>query len=231
MRPARVVVLLCLLPAALACRAELPGFEELQRSVDALAAQAADQGLSLRLGASWLSALRQRTPLVARHSRGQCQIGYTAYTPGRDYAWLFPALPPAQRRLWLDGVVQHELAHCAEQAEAAGAAGRALAGTGGADGGADGGDGAGPPGRTDPRWHEVLADLAFALHLDRAGAPGEALVRTLAALRAAQGATDPAHDSSRELACYLQQRRGLDLDGPWLATLRTLRARCWQPAG
>lgn len=225
MRPARVVVLLCLLPAALAGRAELPGFDELQRSVDAAAAQAADQGLSLQLGAPWLSALRRRTPLVARHSLGRCQIGYTAYTPGRDYAWLFPALPPAQRRLWLDGVVRHELAHCAEQADAVDASARALAGHAALSGAAD------PAGHTDPRWHEVLADLAFALHLDRAGPPGEALVRTLAALRAAQGGVDPTHDTSRELACYLRLRRGLDLDGPWLATLRTLRARCWQAAG
>ena len=221
LRLAPALLGLLALPWALASRAALPDVEELRQRVEAAAPQAAALGLQLRLDGSGLSALRQRTPLVAQHRPGRCQLDYSAYTPGRDFGWLFPALPAAQRRWWLDGVVQHELAHCAERAAATAAPPEDAATL------ADGARAGSAAERS--RWHEVLADLAFALHLERAGPAGPALVGRLAELRAAQRTLDPAHDTARELACFLALPRPLPADADWLATLRALRARCWQP--
>ena len=41
-------------------------------------------GITLRIGTLWLAALRERAPLVAAFGRGVCQLGYSAFTPGRD---------------------------------------------------------------------------------------------------------------------------------------------------
>jgi len=211
----RCATLLLLLVAAGACRAQMPSSDEMQRATAAAEPTARSNGLVLRTGTLWLAALRERAPLVAAYGRGVCQLGYSAYTPGRDYRWLFPTLTPAQRALWLSGVVHHELAHCAEQAEHAVTAPTALALAEGAPG---------------QRWQEVLGDLAFALHVDREGPQGEALIRLLARLRAEQRAQDPVHDTSAELLCYLQQRPRAEPGAGWLATLQALRARCWQAA-
>ena len=206
-----------LLTLAGACRAQMPSHDEMQRATSAAEPQARSSGIHLRTGTLWLAALRERAPLVAAYGGGVCQLGYSAYTPGRDYQWLFPALPAAQRSLWLAGVVHHELAHCADQAQAPMARGGTLAL---AEGGHVNTHG--------QRWHEVLGDLAFALHVDSASPDGDSLIRQMAALRAAQHVNDPVHDSSRELLCYLQQRHAVSNRLPWLSTLRALRERCWQ---
>lgn len=216
MNPARCLAVLLLILAG-ACRAQMPSHDEMQRATAATEPQARNSGISLRIGTLWLAALRERAPLVAAYGGGVCQLGYSAYTPGRDYQWLFPSLPAAQRSLWLAGVVHHELAHCADQAQAPVASGGTLALAEGGQVKARG-----------QRWHEVLGDLAFALHVDRASADGEPLIRQLAALRAAQHAQDPAHDSSRELLCYLQQRHTVSNKLPWISTLQALRERCWR---
>jgi hypothetical protein len=169
--------------------------------------------MQLRTGTLWLAAVRERAPLVAAYGGGVCQLGYSAYTPGRDYRWLFPSLGSEQRELWLAGVVHHELAHCVEQAAAGTSTGTELALAEGAPG---------------LRWREVLADLAFALHVDQRGPPGAELVRLMARLRASQRLTDAGHDTSAELLCYLQARDQFRPGGTWLARLQAWRQRCWQ---
>lgn len=203
---------LALLVAACLVQAQMPSTDEMARATAAVAEQARQQGMVLRTGTLWLAALRERAPLVAAYGQGVCQLGYSPYTPGRDYRWLFPALTPAQRDAWLTGIVHHELAHCVEQAAQPQSQRGPLAIT------------EGGPGH---RWQEVLADLAFALHMDRASAEGEALVRMLADLRASQRAGDPEHDTSSELRCYLRHRANPPSDEPWLARLQAWRRRCW----
>ena len=193
----------------------MPSTEEMARATRAAEPAALREGISLRMGTLWLAALRERAPMVVAYGRGVCQLGYSTYTPGRDYRWLFPTLDPAQREVWLAGLVQHELAHCREQALLAGPAAAAQALTEGAGG---------------QRWHEVLADLAFALHVDGNSPHGQAMVRQLADLRASQHTLDPAHDSSAELRCYLRQRRAAPPPAPALASLLQWRERCWQSA-
>ena len=75
---------------ASAAQAQLPSAEVLAMAVRATAAQARQAGLALQEGALWRTALRHRKPLVAAHVQGTCHLGYSAYTPGRDYHWLFP---------------------------------------------------------------------------------------------------------------------------------------------
>lgn len=224
MKPLRYGALVLLLSAG-AARAQLPGSDEMAAAFRAAEPQAQRAGLALQPGALWWSALRERSPLVAAYSRGACQLGYVPYSPGRDYRWLFPALPPAQRAAWLAGLVQHELAHCAEQAEAQApdqSQVRAVpdAGPEGADALVAGGRGT--------RWHEVLADLAFALHVDPPGSDtGAQQVALMATLRAQHARQDPAHDTSPELRCYLQQRLHFKPDGVWLQRLQAWRQHCW----
>jgi hypothetical protein len=153
--------------------------------------QAGQMGMVWRTQLLWLEALRQRSPLVAAYHQG-----------------VFPALAPAQRASWLAGMVQHELAHCAEQA--AGAAGS-------------------PATVTSQQQQEVLADLAFALHVDHAGAEGLDLVALLAALRSHQAGVDPTHDTADALRCYQNQRVSFKPEGTWLARLQAWRTRCGQP--
>ena len=75
----------------------------------------------------------------------------------------------------------------------------------------------------------MLADLAFALHVDHAAADGRALIALLADLRASHAAVDPAHDTADALRCYLQQRDRDPPAGDWLTRLRAWRARCSTP--
>lgn len=196
-----------------AAHAQLPSTDELAAAVRATAPQARQAGLALQEGALWRTALHHRTPLVAAHVQGTCHLGYSAYTPGRDYRWLFPTLAPALRARWMAGVVHHELAHCAEQAQA----------TAGSE------NPAGSVGLQGHRRQEVLADLAFALHVDADhDADGAALVVQLAHLRAAHAAQDPSHDTAAALHCYLQQRGQFRPGGAWLAQLQAWRQRCGQ---
>lgn len=196
---------------ASAAQAQFPSTVELAAAVRATVPQARRAGLALQEGALWHTALHHRTPLVAAHVQGTCHLGYSAYTPGRDYRWLFPALEPALRARWMAGVVHHELAHCAEQAEI----------TPGTDKAASG---AGLQGH---RQQEVLADLAFALHVDaHQDADGAALVAHLAHLRASHAVQDPSHNTAAELRCYLQQRGQFRPAGAWLAQLQAWRQRC-----
>lgn len=198
---------------ASAAQAQLPSTDELATAVRAAASQARQAGLALQEGALWRTALHHRTPLVAAHVQGTCHLGFSAYTPGRDYRWLFPALAPALRARWMAGVVHHELAHCAEQAET----------TPGTD------QPAGSVGLQGHRQQEVLADLAFALHVDAdRDADGAALVAQLADLRTAHAMQDPSHNTAAELRCYLQQRGQFRPAGTWLAQLQAWRQRCWQ---
>ena len=198
MKPLRwwaLVALPAVLLAAGPGRAQVPATDEMAAAFRAAEAQARLANLALQPGARWWAAWRERSPLVAGYSRGVCQLGFAPYVPGRDYRWLFPALPAAQRAAWLAGLaglVQHELSHCAEQAAAQAdrqsdrSAGRSANRY--ADRSADrpadaraahdflpaGADER--PGRTadalaaggsGTRWHEVLGDLAFALHVDQ----------------------------------------------------------------
>jgi hypothetical protein len=208
-------LLLPLLAAAGASRAQMPSTEEMVRATASVSPLAQREGVTLRIGTLWLAALRERAPMLAAFGRGVCQLGYSAYTPGRDYRWLFPTLTPPQRETWLVGLVHHELAHCLEQADPTAPPAATQAVTEGAAG---------------QRWHEVLADLAFALHVDGHSPQGEALVRQFAALRAAQHDADPVHDSSAELLCYLRLRGAAAQTAPdaSLAKLQQWRARCWQ---
>lgn len=193
--------------------AQMPSSDEMARATAATEGQARQAGVVLRTGTLWLAALRERAPLLAAYGGGVCQLGYSAYTPGRDYRWLFPSLSPEQREAWLAGVVHHELAHCVEQAQSGAPPTTEYALAEGAAG---------------QRWREVLADLAFALHVTERSPQGEALVRTMASLRAAQRAQDPGHDSAAELLCFLQARGQFSPAGPWLARLQAWRQRCWQ---
>lgn len=197
------------LPAGLAW-AQLPSTTELAAALVASHPQARQSGLTWSTRVLWVEALRQRSPLVAAHHQGVCHLGFSAYTPGRDFRWLFPVLGPAQRAAWLAGVAHHELAHCAEQAAASAA---------------------GQPVHASAWQQEVLADLAFALHVDTHGADGTGLVALLATLRSDQAAADPGHDTGEALRCYLQQRETFQPQGDWLARLQAWRARCSAPQG
>ena len=209
-----------LLPAPLRClmavvalhagsvQAQLPSSPELHAALMESAPLARQAGLVWRTDRLWVEALRQRSPLVVAHIRGECHLGFSAYTPGQDYRWLFPALPPAQRAIWLAGMAQHELAHCADQADAAA-------------------HGSTPTGSA--HQQEVLADLAFALHVDQQDPQGPALVAQLAHLRSSHAERDPVHDTAAALRCYLQQRDQFDPAGDWLTRLRAWRDRCSAP--
>lgn len=188
-------------------QAQLPDATELSAAVSASDAQARQSGLVWRTQLLWIEALRLRSPLVAAHHRGVCHLGYSAYTPGRDYRWLFPALAPPQRAAWLAGMVQHELAHCAEQARA---------------------EATGQPLDTSALQQEVLADLAFALHV-HASADGAALVALLASLRSSQASVDPSHDTADALRCFLRQTDTFQPTGDWLSRLQAWRGHCSTP--
>lgn len=188
-------------------QAQLPDATELSAALASSAAQAHQAGLVWRTHLLWVEALRQRSPLVAAFHQGVCHLGFSAYTPGRDYRWLFPALAPPQRAAWLAGVVHHELAHCAEQA-AASASGQAPTHS--------------------AHQQEVLADLAFALRVD-AGTEGAGLVALLASLRSSQAAADPVHDTAGALHCYLRYRDSFQPAGDWLSRLLAWRRLCGTP--
>lgn len=203
------------LAAPVAAGAALPEADELEAAVQALAPVAAAQGLRLQSGALWHEALRLRTPLVAAYADdGRCLIGYSRYTPGRDYGWLFPDGPPTSRARWLRGAVAHELAHCVQQARARQRTGDsprtpALAGTPAA-----------------PYDDEALADLAFAWQLDG----DAAATATLMGLRAARQAQDPAHDSSAVVRCWLDQRTVIAAGDPrWFDQLLAVLRSCRRP--
>ncbi len=197
-------------------RAQVPGTDDRAAAFRAAEPQARQAALVLQPGALWWAALRERSPLVAAHARGTCPLGFVPCNPGRDYRWLFPVLPTVQREAWLAGLVQHEIAHCAEQAAAPAVPD---AGPAGADALVAGGNGT--------RWQEVLADLAFALHADEPmSESGAQLVGLMASLRARHARQDPTHDTSSALPCYLQQRPHFKPDGPWLQRLQAWRLRC-----
>lgn len=226
--------------------AAMPEAQDMREAAEATAEHARRQGITLVWGSLWEATLRLRTPLVAAHAQGRCHLGYSAYTPGVDYRWLFPALPEAERRLWLQGLIHHELAHCADQARQP--PGRPARPAAAAEGESAAGPLAWPQGQ---REREVLADLAFALHVAPPTAgeaeTGARLVHLLAALRERHAAADPSHDSSVELRCYLRLRQSVvpearpdaapdaaskgapDLaqdKAPWLDQLRAWQARC-----
>ena len=209
MTPIRVLlpVLLVGVPAW----AQLPTEAELAQALDTTHARAAKAGLVWQADALGIEALRLRSPLVVAYAQGACRLGYSAYLPGLDFRWLFPALAPVQRAAWLAGMLHHELAHCAEQATA-----RSITH-----------EPALPIGSQ--RAAEVLGDLAFALHVADAVPEGPDLVALLAQRRGQQAANDPVHDTAVELQCFLQSRGSFKPEGDWLSQLRAWQQHCWQP--
>lgn len=208
----------------------MPSQDEFEAAVQAARPFAAAQGLSLHTDALWHRLLQVRAPLMALRQGNRCLIGYSSYTPGRRFDGLFPALPAAQARLWLDGLIHHELAHCLEDAAPGPAAAQAEA--------------RGPAAPWEPmnlsamRRREARADLAFALHVEHAGAVGQGLVERLMLLRQASAAFDPGHDSTQVLRCYLTHSArgheaapaahsaGAAAAGRWVEALAVWQARC-----
>lgn len=188
--------------------AQMPSAEEFQSAVAAAQPQARALDLKLRTDALWLRALQAQAPMVAALSAGECHIGYNGFTPRTDFSWMFPALPAEQRAAWIGGVIHHELAHCADLQDRRNGA-DALA-----------------TGRDSRRSREVLADLAFALHVTQQVPQGRALVARLAALRAARRNEDPGHDTSAALRCFLAESTPVPAAHSWLATLKAWQAQC-----
>lgn len=206
-----------------------PSQDEFEAAVQAARPFAAAQGLSLHTDALWHRLLQARAPLMALRQGNRCLIGYSSYTPGRRFDGLFPALPAAQARLWLDGLIHHELAHCLEDEPGPAAAQS---------------DARAPAGSLNRmsllalRRREARADLAFALHVENAGGAGQGLVERLMQLRQASAAFDPGHDSTQALRCYLAHpARGQEaaLAAPsagaaaacrWVGVLAVWQARC-----
>ena len=196
-----------------AAAAQMPSPTEFERAVTDARPEALALGLQLRTDALWLRMLQAQTPMMASLGPGTCHIGYTAYNPRADFSTLFPALSPADRAAWLGGFIRHELAHCADMQDTPVTTVAAIE--------------ASNLGHESGPWSEVLADLAFALHVDRHAAQGGLLIERLAALRAERAGADPSHDSSLALRCYLAQRDSASpISGDWLATLRAWRTLC-----
>ena len=222
MRTLRFILLALLTLGGRAAQSQMPSDAEFEQAVAAARPEALRLGMRLHTGTLWLTLLQARTPMMASVSPGVCHIGYTAYPPRAEFSRLFPPLPAPDRVAWLAGFVRHELAHCAEMHSKYAVATSAMA----ADA-ASSGDGP-------QRWGEVLADLAFALHVDRHAPRGVELIERLATLRAERAANDPGHDSSVALRCYLALRGSeTAASTDWLATLQVWRARCAdaEPAG
>ena len=222
----RAALMACSLAAG-GAQAQLPSSAEWDQAVQLARPQAARAGLTLQDGSLWRQALQRRSPLVSAFGQGVCHLGFSPYAPGPGHAWLFPPLPADERALWLGGALRHELAHCADQASAPPPhpGGLLLAGALPAGGPA--------PAPQHSRHAEVLADLAFALHLDADhSARGARLVGLLGRLRAAQATQDPDHDTHQALQCYLAWRGRLRPEGGWLAQLQAWRHHCATgPAG
>ena len=191
--------------------AQMPSAEEFQSAIATAQPQARALGLKLRTDALWLRAVQTQAPMVAALSAGECHIGYNGFSPRTDFSWMFPDLPADQRAAWIGGVIHHELAHCADQQDRRTGA-EALA--------------SGREGRDSRRSREVLADLAFALHVTQQVPQGRALVARLAALRAARRNEDPGHDSSAALHCFLADSTAVPTKHSWPATLKAWQAQC-----
>lgn len=206
----------------------LPSQKLFEQAVQTAAPAARSLGLSLRTDSLWPVLLRQRVPMMAVRQGSTCHIGYSAYTPGQDFRALFPDLTPPQARLWMEGLVHHELTHCASAllslAPAPSVAARAE-----------------PASRTrHAHQQESLADLGFAVHVAQADPQGLMLVARLMQLREERAAQDPVHDSSAALRCFLAGQghdaspaRAEALDQPpssphWLQGLRAWAQRCLQ---
>jgi hypothetical protein len=116
------------------------------------------------------------------------------------FAWLFPTLSDADRKLWLGGLLAHEVTHC-RYAEHAAAAGKATSAA-----------------------REAVADLAFALYVDQQAEAGTSLIEILATLRESQARLDPGHDTHAALRCYLAQRG--TLPASHLRSLDAWKVRC-----
>lgn len=193
-----------------------PAFEA---AVKAAAPAARSLGVTIQTGSLWSVLLRRRVPLLAVRHGSHCHIGYGSYTPGQDFTDFFPPLPAAQARIWLEGLVHHELAHCAQVT--------VVAIDGRASGKGEALDRA--------RRQESMADLGFAAYVEQADAGGLDLVRRLLLVREKRAAVDPQHDTRAALRCYLAHPARLataarhdisDPQGAWLAALRTWAERC-----
>lgn len=206
--------------ATTSAHAQVPTAEAFEAAVHQARPLARSLGLNLHGQTLWLAALRARVPMLALRVGSDCHLGYAAYTPGQDYSWLFPELPPEQRQAWLQGFVQHEVAHCAQQSPHA----AALAG---ANRDADGMEAAASA-RLRARDAEVLADLAFARHQDRVLPADQAdgLIDRLARLRESRRDMDPSHDTSSALDCHRQHPLRHRYDMAWPQHLQALSRGC-----
>jgi hypothetical protein len=193
--------------------AQPPNAAEFEAAVAAAATEARALGLTLRTDARWLRAQYPSVPMLSVLTAGDCHIVFNPHAARGQSASLFPQLPGPQRAAWLGGAVRHELAHCADPQ-----------GAGGSD--------ALATGVTSRRAREVLADLAFALHVVQQSPQGPSLVARLAELRAARRDDDPGHDTSSALNCYLAERHRARRPegaaaGDWLSVARAWRRHCF----
>jgi hypothetical protein len=188
------------LVASTPSHAQVPTEADFEAAVTLARADPGAAEMEIRTDGVAMQQWRERLPLAAWRIGRRCHIGFNPWLANMRFAWLFPALPPAQRKLWLGGLIAHEIAHCrhAEHAAAAGA------------------------GTSVER--EAVADLAFALHVDRDDGSGTALVDRLAVLRETQARLDPGHATHAALRCYLAQRRNSPL--AQLQSIDTWQARC-----
>ena len=212
----------------------LPSNDAFEAAVQAARPVASAQGISLHTDGLWQPLLAARVPLMAWRQGNRCHIGFTSFTPGRRFDGLFPVLPAAQAKVWLDGLVRHELAHCLEGDQPASALQTGALGPMAAWG---------PASLPHQRWREARADLAFAIHVDETGEQGEGLIERLLRFRQASAGHDPAHDSSPVLSCYLTHpARRADIGHAshlgeaaagkgWRATLAVWQVRCPLAAG
>lgn len=181
-------------------RAQVPSEAEFEAALALARTSGPGAGLDIRSDGMALQQWRERLPLAARREGQRCQIGYLPWLASQRFAWLFPALADAERRLWLGGLVAHEVAHCRHAGLAAAA------------------------GATTAAAQEAVADLAFALHVDQSAESGARLIGRLATLRQAQAQRDPAHDTHATLQCYLAQRERLPASEP--RSLDAWQERC-----
>jgi hypothetical protein len=162
--------------------AQVPGEAEFEAAVTVARDTAGVAGLEVRTDGLAIRQWREGLPLAAWRVGQRCHVGYIPWLATMRFAWLFPALSDADRKLWLGGLLAHEFAHC-RNVEHAAAAGKATSAA-----------------------QEAVADLAFALHVDQQAEAGTALIERLATLRESHARLDPSHDTHAALRCYLAQR-------------------------
>jgi hypothetical protein len=190
--------------------AAMPTRAEFERALASVQPDADQISLPLKAGRNWMAALSQRIPLLATFAAGSCFIDYNEFTPGQDFSWLSWGRTDAEKKLWLEGLLAHELTHCADFRRHGDASTRgAIAGA------AD-------------RHAEVAADLGFAAFVfaKTSAHAAEDLINHLASIRRANEVRDPDHDSSAALECAVTPSVQMQLTGNWPSDLDILRDAC-----